>query len=628
VTTKGEAMETNELKALSETADELRVGNYIVLFGGRDLAAFRGVGDTVQARKNANGTAGEYFSEKTLLESEFTARGRLDVDWEHGDDVLPEDEVLGYVDWKTAKKDERGWFVERALNRQKKYVQWLGELIKAGLVGTSSLVVPGKSLKNADGEIIHWPLYKDTLTMTPAEPRMLTENTIAAMKALGLHLPDDTAQTAENGRTVSPNESDTDQPAVSNSKGLTDMEPMEIQKLVADGVAAAFKTHSEAAAAEAKSKADREQELKDAVAKERKLWDAEQKSMRRGGYAAGKAPAVISGQKDDWHNAFKNWIQTGERSGLDEASFSEETVGERKGLESYTLMPTEAEGKASNATDMNIGTAADGGDTVPTGFYNQIIARRDETLLRDRLGCRLIIGQGTSVDVPYDNEADGEFVTKAEATAFDLDAPALAKATMTLVNYTKYTDVSYQLLDDSAANIEAFLADFVGRGMAKTHNSLLLTEVAANGTSLKSFASATAIAAGEPEGIVSNNDLAAYLDEDNAVGFVMRASTHWAIKALTGNPRLYGSDQGMDGKALLGYRVLWSQKAAAPAASAKSVYFGNWHYVGYRESPGLTFIRDPYTVAINAQVRLLWHFRTVYKVLIAEAIGYAVHPSA
>ena len=47
-----------------------------------------------------------------------------------------------------------------------------------------------------------------------------------------------------------------------------------------------------------------------------------------------------------------------------------------------------------------------------------------------------------------------------------------------------------------------------------------------------------------------------------------------------------------------------------------------------REGNGLTFVRDPYTVAINAQVRLLWNFRTVYGVLTAEAIGYGVHPSA
>jgi len=31
---------------------------------------------------------------------------------------------------------------------------------------------------------------------------------------------------------------------------------------------------------------------------------------------------------------------------------------------------------------------------------------------------------------------------------------------------------------------------------------------------------------------------------------------------------------------------------------------------------------------VSGQVRLLWHFRTVYGVLQAEAIGYGAHPSA
>ncbi len=325
------------------------------------------------------------------------------------------------------------------------------------------------------------------------------------------------------------------------------------------------------------------------------------------------APAVLNLPRgDSWGTAFAHWMRSGDGGGLNQDGFEEGT--------GYTL-------RASNATDMNIGTAADGGDFVPTGFYNQIIARRDETMLAARLPILKVPGVGTTVDVPIDGEADGEFVATTEANDFDKDAPALAKKSLTLVLYSKYTDVSYQLLEDTPTNLLGFLADFVGRGMAKTHNSLLLTEVAANGTALKTFASATAIAFGEPEDIVGNNDLGAYLDDDSAIAWVTRSSTHWDIKSLVGTDRQY-SLNGDTGKTLLGYPVLYSQKAAAPAASAKSVYFGNWNMVAMREAPGITFLRDPYTMAIKGQVRLLWHFRTVYGVLQAEAIGYGVHPTA
>jgi HK97 family phage major capsid protein len=135
--------------------------------------------------------------------------------------------------------------------------------------------------------------------------------------------------------------------------------------------------------------------------------------------------------------------------------------------------------RASNNTGMNITTAADGGNAVPTGHYNQIIARRDEMMLATKLGVRKIAGVGTTVNVPIDDEADGEFVTKSEmgddnsTNVFDRDAPALGTVAMTLVKYTKKIELTDELLADEDSNLLAFISDFVGRGLAKTHNSLM-----------------------------------------------------------------------------------------------------------------------------------------------------------
>ena len=178
---------SNALKAISRTDTELRVGNYIVLFGGRDLEG------VASDNKNADGTIGEYFTPQTQLESSYTKAGFFHVDWEHGIGELG-NEVLGVVDWKTARIDDRGVFVERVLNRRSEYVKWVEELIDLGLVGTSSEAMPKGVQKADDGEILRWPLYRDTLTVTPMEPRMLTENTIQAFKALGIPVPDDTSK--------------------------------------------------------------------------------------------------------------------------------------------------------------------------------------------------------------------------------------------------------------------------------------------------------------------------------------------------------------------------------------------------------------------------------------------------
>jgi HK97 family phage major capsid protein len=177
-------LDGNALKAISQTEDELRVGNYIIQFGKRDL---EGLGSP---RINPDGTKGEAFSPDVDVESDYTKTGMLYVDWEHGmdPDGLGADEhsVLGYVDWKTARRDERGIFVERVLNRRNKYMQWLEGLIQDGLISNSSEAVRGVQ-KTTDGTITRWPLKRDALTVNPMQWQNLSENVMSALKALGVH---------------------------------------------------------------------------------------------------------------------------------------------------------------------------------------------------------------------------------------------------------------------------------------------------------------------------------------------------------------------------------------------------------------------------------------------------------
>jgi HK97 family phage major capsid protein len=174
----------NSLKFLSATEDEIRVGNYLVLYGGKDID-------------------GEHFSKKTDFESSYTKTGRLYVDWEHGLEKEPapnKDEVLGYVDWSTSKSDELGLWVERVLHRRNAYMRYIEPLIKNGLVGNSSEAIPSGVETTQKGEIVKWPLRRDTLTVNPAEPRMMTDNVITAIKAL--------AQSNPNLEALLPEESD------------------------------------------------------------------------------------------------------------------------------------------------------------------------------------------------------------------------------------------------------------------------------------------------------------------------------------------------------------------------------------------------------------------------------------
>ena len=290
--------------------------------------------------------------------------------------------------------------------------------------------------------------------------------------------------------------------------------------------------------------------------------------------------------------------------------------------------------RTSNSTGMNIGTPADGGYAVPTGHYPEIIAWRDEMMLATQLGLRVIPGKGTTVNVPIDIEDDGEFITTSEmgddnsTNVYDRDAPALDSVAMTLVKKTKKIELTEKLLEDEDSKLLTFINDWIARGMAKTHNGMLLTEVLANGTAALTLDAAAAIGDTEiPEFVYK---LADEYTEGGTVAWIMRRATEGFIRGLNGdNFQFAPTPAGMVAGArpgLWNYPVYNSAYAGALAASGKSLVFGNFWYVGYREGETLSFLRDPYTV--DGKVILKYSFRQVYKVLQAEAVLYASHPSA
>lgn len=332
---------------------------------------------------------------------------------------------------------------------------------------------------------------------------------------------------------------------------------------------------------------------------------------------------------DSEERAIAAWARTGDRGAVRDLLSRDDSDGGREFVE--IRMPSQREMRAAVDSSMNITTAADGGNAVPTGFSGTIATRRNEVRLAETLGVRRIPGVGTTVNFPFENADPEVFATTAEqvdahTTNYERDALVLGSKAFTLVKKTKKLELTEELLDDEDAALTDFIADSIGRGIGITHNSMLLVEAAANGTALKTFASATAIADGEIEPIVYHDTLAYYLDDGGAISWVMRPATFGKIKAISANARVYGDSAATVRRMLLEYAVHYSNKAAAIAASAKSLYFGNWYYMGMREDPALRLIRDPYTV--DGMTILKYSFRAVYGVLVAGAIGYGAHPSA
>lgn len=285
-----------------------------------------------------------------------------------------------------------------------------------------------------------------------------------------------------------------------------------------------------------------------------------------------------------------------------------------------------AELRAYNNTDMNVTTAADGEVAVPVGMIQDIAAKRDEMALWQKLGVRRVPGKGTTVNYPIDNEADVVFSSVSESGSIAQDAPALTEKAFTLVKYAKYITLTWELLRDEDVNLIAFLNDWIARGWAGTHNSLLVTEALASGTAGLTLDAAAAIGAAEVPELIGK----VMPEYQDGAQFLMHPTTFAYLSGLTGNnfqfaPTPNGNPMG---KLLAGYPVNPTSYMTALGASVKSMVFGNFNFMGMREGTGMTTLRDPYSVASSGQVRLWFWFDAVYGVLQAEAIQYATHPSA
>jgi len=514
---------------------------------------------------------GDYFTGET----DFGSVKEVGLYYQHG-----LDKEMGRKRIGSAKLDRKdaGLWMEAQMKLREDYEKAIEEMVRRKKMGISSGAAGHlvERVKTEGGNFIsQWPIGEVSLTPTPAEPR-----NVVSLKSLLIGATSDIPETTQAVVEVE--------------------EPLEVKSQPTEPQDTEVKMENE-------NKAEIVAPTLDQIAT---LMDDKLKAFTSTN-TAGKTTNV----------EFATSINNKTKRGDDEV----------KALAYFIRTGDAGAIKASNDTDMNVTTAGDGGNAVPTGHFQNIIARRDESMLARQLGVTLIPGKGTTVNVPLDGEADGEFVSTGEGTAFDRDAPNIGQAAMTLNKYSKKIELSVELLEDEDSRLLDFLSNFVGRGMAKTHNDLLITEALANGTKTDDF-SQTAIAAGDLEQMTFDDDLAAYLDDAGSVGWVMKPSTYASVISIaSSNTRFYHAnvtDTASPRPTLLGYPVYFSNKISAIGSGNKSVIFGNYSQMGYREAPGLTFLRDPYSKAGNGQVVLHYYFRTVYKVLQAEAIGYGQHATA
>jgi HK97 family phage major capsid protein len=598
----------------AKAMEDGRVGGYLI--------RFTKAGDT--------DIDGDFFTEET----DFGPRKSTTVLYHHGQDKTLGRRVLD--PGAEIKMDETGVWVEAQLDRRDQYEEAIYQMAKAGKLGwssgTASHLVERERAAKGGYHVKSWHLGVDaSLTPTPVEPRNEAVP-VKSIKSTDLSSTDIAqeakaqqakAQEGASGESHSSSQQTTRPMSDQTEDETKSLSPLEEYK-------AGLITKNEYREAKGLDPIDGGDVTADETAEAKAGGPNGGKTVTTQNEAPGYNEKT--GLGDTPAKAFKHWAMHGDASGLPaamvggEARPDEVKSAKLAGATKVNVSPKTDEAFKSMKADQDMlaGTDAQGGNAVPEGHFNNIIARRDEMMLAERLGVRNIPGQGTTVDVPVDDNTDEEFTQTAEAAQNDRDTPTISNVAMTLDKYTKRVPLTNELMQDEASRLMSFIEDYVGRGQAKTHNNLLVTEVASNGTAFTTFSGTSSIAFGEPEDILADDDLGFYLDDSESVSWVTRNSTLWSIKSLTGNDRQY--DRGLlnqgDGKELLGYPVETSNKVDSLGTTNKPLLFGNFNFVGMREDPGFTVLRDPYSRAEEGIVQLHYYFRTVYKVLQSEAVGY------
>lgn len=611
-------------------------------------------GDAIKAYKSADGKTGtvealgvrygdhksvDFYGDYFTPETDFgahkgngmaaTLNHRIPM-WKAGttDDearVLERLSKMKFANPVETEATEAGILARHILDLSNEYERIVFEMAEAGHLRWSSGTAAHMVDRDVDGEIKTWHVIEWAYTPQPAEPRLpriapikSLEGQVFNIKVSTVPEADDIDEseetevktgTPEDAGTASEPVADVDDDSTDNVKSSNPVEDSIMSEAQENGAVQSDPRVVEALAGLTETLnglAEEVKGMKEAPVKTVPVADEEP-----------KAPAVLKGGRgDNITKALAAYVRTGDMGGVKHLRASD-----GQGIDLAKLSV-----KASNAVGMEAGTAGEGGNAVPTGHYQNIIARRDEEILYPKLGLRMIGGKGTTVNVPVDNEDDGEFVSTDEEAQFDLDSPDLASVAMTLGKYTKRILLTDELLEDEDSNLMAFIEDWVGRGWARTHNSLLLTALYAGGTSALDLDSPTAIASAEiPELQYTLPD-----GYENDAAWIMKKATLGNLRGKTGDDfqfsqMPYASGNGMQ-FFIDSYPVHTSGYAegiGTNAAITKPLIFGNFGYVGLRVMPELKLIVDPFTRADYGQVRRIYSFRAVYKVLQAEAIRYA-----
>jgi len=276
----------------------------------------------------------------------------------------------------------------------------------------------------------------------------------------------------------------------------------------------------------------------------------------------------------------------------------------------------------TEARALGIGTGGAGGYAIPQGFRDILIETMKYYNAVRQVATTITTDSGNTLPWPVNNDTANLGAILAENTAITQQDVALTQETLSAYVYTsKLVLVSYQLLQDSAIDIESFLARKLGQRIGRIQNQHFTT---GTGTTqplgLITGGTAVASAVGSTVLIKYPDLVAAMFRLDPAyrngpnVKWMLSDTALSTIRSLVDSqnrPLWEPSVQAGQPDSLLGYGLVINNDLAVPAASAKFGAFGDFE-AGYviRDVKGVQTVRLDERYADFLQVGWFAYCRT------------------
>ena len=280
-----------------------------------------------------------------------------------------------------------------------------------------------------------------------------------------------------------------------------------------------------------------------------------------------------------------------------------------------------------------VGTDSLGGYTVPEDFSNALDIA---TLFKgDVEGLSQVINTSGGATLPYpkvdDTSVTGSIL--AEATAMAVSDQTFGVLNLGAYNYTSgIVKVSHQLLQDSAFNLDAYLAESLGNRIARAQNAHYTTGTGSSqpqgfitgGTSGVTAASATAVTAQEVLELIHSVDKSyrnsasfAVMANDNSVAALRKLGIGSSNDYPIFTPGLNGSPDR-----IFGTPIYVNNDMADIATGSKSIAAGDFSKFVVRNAGGIQMLRLNERYADELEVAFLAYKRSDAGVLNSAAIKY------